>query len=61
MTSLKVWTYAYEFPALTSGDDADWQRNQFMFRAGSFRAEFDEVCFEGRLIRKIVEELEEFS
>jgi hypothetical protein len=59
--SLKAWTLGYEFPDIRTGDDADWQRNHFAIRAERFRAEFDEISFEGRLIALKLQELSEFS
>jgi hypothetical protein len=59
--SLKIWSYGYEFPETKSGYDADWHRNHFYFKIGTFRAEFDEVCIQGSFLALKIKELTEFS
>jgi hypothetical protein len=58
---LKIWSYAYEFPEIKSGSDADWHRNFIQIKADVFSASFDEVCLNGELLEAVLKEVEEFS
>jgi hypothetical protein len=59
--SIKIESYAYEFPEVKTGHDADWHRNHFKISAGVFRAEFSESCFEGKFLASVLHDLLDFS
>ena len=58
---LRIETYAYEYPQITSGNDADWTRIKLSLKAGAFRCAFDEACMRGGGPAIFLENLKSFS
>lgn len=59
---LKFCTYAYEFPHIHHGDDADWHRNCILLTLPSFRAEMKGVTlFQGGELALFLHQLRRFS
>ncbi|WP_394141144.1 hypothetical protein [Cytobacillus oceanisediminis] len=61
MSSFKICSYNYAYPQADNVDDGDWHRNYITLTIPAFKAEIDEVIFEGRLINFFLQELRSFS
>lgn len=61
MTSFKICSYKYAYPQADDPQDADWHRNYLILTIPAFKAEIDEVIFEGWLIKYYLQELRSFS
>jgi hypothetical protein len=60
LSRFKFCSYAYQYPEILKGEDADWQKNQVAFYSSGFQSEFDETCFQGRELKEMATELLEF-
>ncbi|MBY6036686.1 hypothetical protein KUV80_08480 [Fictibacillus nanhaiensis] len=59
--SLKIYSYDYAYPHAIHKFDRDWHKNHLILSMPAFKAEIDEVMFEGTLLEYFIEELVAFS
>jgi hypothetical protein len=55
---IKFCSYAYEFPDIKTGPDADWLKVYFYFSSPGFRIEFDEPMFRAGDLEYLLSDLQ---